>query len=65
MGWTRRANQCLRRKVFCPSGNMSSYFRRPGASIVAPSFERRESQQSSKVLTESRQTPSRTAIYMA
>jgi hypothetical protein len=37
----------------------------PGASIVAPSFDRRDGQQSSNLLTESRQTAGRTAIYMA
>jgi hypothetical protein len=63
-GWTNRPNQGMRRKVFCPSGKMSSNCRRPRASIVAPSVDRRDGQQSSKAPTES-PTASRIAIYMA
>jgi hypothetical protein len=52
------------RKVICPSGNMSNYPRRPCASMVAPLFDRRDGQQSSKAPIAIRDgEPS--AIYMA
>jgi hypothetical protein len=52
-------------QVICPSGQWGNDFRRPDGSNVSPPFDRRDGRQSSKATIESRQTASRTAIYIA